>query len=159
VCRAETAVEQRKRQAGWQVYATNDLAPALPQVVWAYRGQYRVGDDWSRLKGRPPGPTPMYLTDEQRMIDWLLRHGREGPAARLLNWGLRKELERIDRDLVKKVNPVASGLRERSWYVNGQGQTFAVIPGPVTFRMGSPLTEADRFPWSEKPHVRVIPRS
>src|SRR2546423_700078 len=30
------------------------------------------------------------------------------------------------------------------WYVNGQGQTFVVIPGPVEFVMGSPLTEADR---------------
>ncbi len=39
----------------------------LPQVVWAYRGQYRIEDDWSRLKGRPLGLTPMYLQDEERM--------------------------------------------------------------------------------------------
>jgi formylglycine-generating enzyme required for sulfatase activity len=30
------------------------------------------------------------------------------------------------------------------WYVNGQGQTMVVIPGPVEFLMGSPATEADR---------------
>jgi serine/threonine protein kinase/formylglycine-generating enzyme required for sulfatase activity len=30
------------------------------------------------------------------------------------------------------------------WYVNGQGQTMVVIPGPVTFWMGSPPTEAGR---------------
>jgi formylglycine-generating enzyme required for sulfatase activity len=47
----------------------------------------------------------------------------------------------------------------RRWYVNGQGQTFTLIPGPVTFRMGSPLTEADRVAVNERPHVRVIPRS
>ena len=33
---------------------------------------------------------------------------------------------------------------ERRWYVNGQGQTFAVIEGPVEFRMGSPPTEPER---------------
>jgi eukaryotic-like serine/threonine-protein kinase len=32
----------------------------------------------------------------------------------------------------------------RRWYVNSQGQTFAVIPGPVTVDMGSPPDEADR---------------
>jgi serine/threonine protein kinase/formylglycine-generating enzyme required for sulfatase activity len=31
------------------------------------------------------------------------------------------------------------------WYINGQGQTMVVIPGPVEFVMGSPLTEANRF--------------
>jgi formylglycine-generating enzyme required for sulfatase activity len=30
------------------------------------------------------------------------------------------------------------------WYVNGQGQTMVVIPGPVEFLMGSPTTEAGR---------------
>ena len=30
------------------------------------------------------------------------------------------------------------------WFVNGQGQTFAVIEGPVEFRMGSPPTETER---------------
>ena len=30
------------------------------------------------------------------------------------------------------------------WYVNGQGQTMVVIPGPVEFVMGSPPTEAGR---------------
>ena len=30
------------------------------------------------------------------------------------------------------------------WYVNTQGQTMVVIPGPVEFVMGSPTTEAER---------------
>jgi len=34
---------------------------------------------------------------------------------------------------------------ERRWYVNGQGQTFAVIEGPVEFDMGSPPGEPERF--------------
>jgi transposase len=53
VRRNETGIEEKKREMGWQVYATNALTLSLPQVVWAYRGQYRIEDDWSRLKGRP----------------------------------------------------------------------------------------------------------
>ena len=41
---------------------------------------------------------------------------------------------------------------DRRWYVNGQGQTFAVIEGPVEFRMGSPPTEPDRIAADETPH-------
>src|SRR5262249_39348929 len=41
-------------------------------------------------------------------IDWLLRHGKEGPVDRPLDWGQRKELERIDRELATKASPVAS---------------------------------------------------
>ena len=33
---------------------------------------------------------------------------------------------------------------DRRWYVNSQGQTFAVIEGPVEFDMGSPPTEPGR---------------
>ena len=34
---------------------------------------------------------------------------------------------------------------DRRWFVNSQGQTFAVIEGPVEFRMGSPPTEPERI--------------
>jgi formylglycine-generating enzyme required for sulfatase activity len=93
-------------------------------------------------------------------IDWLLRHGKEGPVARPLDWGQAKELERMDAEFAR-----ASRERKRTeddkrrWYVNGQGQTFTLIRGPVEFRMGSPLWEADRIGVNEKPHRRVIPRS
>src|SRR6266851_244190 len=67
VSREEEVIGERKREMGWQVYGTNELAWALPQVVWAYRGQYRIEDDWSRLKGRSRGLTPLYLQDEVRI--------------------------------------------------------------------------------------------
>ena len=34
---------------------------------------------------------------------------------------------------------------DRRWFVNSQGQTFAVIEGPVEYSMGSPPDRADRF--------------
>ena len=40
---------------------------------------------------------------------------------------------------------------ERRWYVNGQGQTFAVIEGPVEFRMGSPPTDTERIRRDTRP--------
>jgi formylglycine-generating enzyme required for sulfatase activity len=44
------------------------------------------------------------------------------------------------------------------WYVNTQGQTCVVIPGPVEFQMGSPPSEKDRYA-SEVLHKRRIGRS
>jgi transposase len=67
VQRDEEAIEEKKREMGWQVYGTNGLALSVAAVVWAYRGQYRIENDWSRLKGRPLGLTPVYLQDEGRM--------------------------------------------------------------------------------------------
>jgi transposase len=94
VCRNEGLIEQRKRQMGWQVYATNALALVLAQVVWAYRGQYRVEDDWSRLKGRPLGLTPMYLTDEQRMQGLVYLLSLALRLLTLLEWQVRQRLRK-----------------------------------------------------------------
>jgi transposase len=67
VQRQEEAIAACVREMGWQVYATNHTKVSLPQVVWCYRGQYRIEDDWSRLKGQPLGLTPMYLQEESRI--------------------------------------------------------------------------------------------
>src|SRR5262249_20579235 len=58
-------------------------------------------------------------------IDWLLRHKMEGPNPRPLDWGKAGELRRLDAEL-KRRDPED----ERLWYVNNQGQTMVVIPGP-----------------------------
>ena len=92
VRREETLIEGKKREMGWQVYATNALALALPQVVWAYRGQYRIEDDWSRLKGRPLGLTPMYLQDEQRMQGLVHLLSLALRLLSLLEWVARERL-------------------------------------------------------------------
>jgi formylglycine-generating enzyme required for sulfatase activity/tRNA A-37 threonylcarbamoyl transferase component Bud32 len=93
-------------------------------------------------------------------IDWLLRHDSEGRVERPLDWGCAKELERIDGELAR-ASRERQGLQDdrRRWFVNGQGQTFTIIRGPVEFRMGSPLTEPEHSAVNEKPHRRVIPRN
>src|SRR3954454_17080050 len=91
VRREETLIREKKREMGWQVYGTNGLGRVLAQVVWAYRGQYRIEDDWSRLKGRSLGLTPLYLQDEGRIqgLVYLL-----SLAVRVLTveWGVRERL-------------------------------------------------------------------
>ena len=92
VRRNEAQVEEKKREMGWQVYGTNALALTLPQVVWAYRGQYRIEDDWSRLKGRPLGLTPMYLQDERRMQGLVYLLSLALRLLSLLEWVVRERL-------------------------------------------------------------------
>jgi transposase len=92
VRREEPRIEEKKREMGWQVYATNALAMVLPQAVWAYRGQYRIEDDWSRLKGRPLGLTPMYLRDEGRMQGLVYLLSVALRLLTLLEWLVRKRL-------------------------------------------------------------------
>jgi formylglycine-generating enzyme required for sulfatase activity len=86
-------------------------------------------------------------------IDWLLRHGKDGPVPRPLDWGQAAKLRQIDDEL-KRRDPEAA----RRWYVNRQGQTMVVVQGPVEFHMGSPMPEADRRA-DETSHLRRIGRS
>ena len=92
VRREETQIEARKREMGWQVYATNALTLGLTQVVWAYRGQYRIENDWSRLKGRPLGLTPLYLQNEQRMQGLVHLLSLALRLLTLLEWVVRERL-------------------------------------------------------------------
>ncbi len=74
----------------------------------------------------------LYLNDPDAGIhgasEWTLRQ-----------WGEKEKLGGIDSQLIK-----LKDRGDRRWFVNGQGQTFAVIEGPVEFDMGSPLMEPDR---------------
>jgi formylglycine-generating enzyme required for sulfatase activity len=64
-----------------------------------------------------------------------------------------QRLEHIRQELAK-----GKDQAHRQWYVNGQGQTMVVIPGPVEFQMGSPSTERGRYD-SETLHRRRIGRT
>jgi transposase len=93
VCRAEARIQQKKREMGWQVYGTNALTMTLAQAVWAYRGQYRIEDDWSRLKGRSLGLTPLYLQDEERIQGLVYLLSLALRILTLLEWVVRKRLQ------------------------------------------------------------------
>jgi formylglycine-generating enzyme required for sulfatase activity len=117
-------------------------------------------------------------------IDWLLRHGKEGPANRLLDWAQAKALAQIDEELATRLRaerlgviagsvasapvglpllatlwkPDASVRNRATWYVNGAGQTLTLIDCRKPFLMGSPADEAGRLAEDERLHWRRIGR-
>jgi transposase len=94
VVREEALIQERKREMGWQVYGTNAVALALAAVVWAYRGQYRIEDDWSRLKGRSLGLTPLYLQDEVRIQGLVCLLSVALRVLSLVEWDVRERLRK-----------------------------------------------------------------
>ena len=94
VHREEDLIGERKREMGWQVYGTNGRGLALTQVVWAYRGQYRIEDDWSRLKGRSLGLTPLYLQDEGRIQGLVYLLSVALRVLSLVEWTVRERLQK-----------------------------------------------------------------
>jgi formylglycine-generating enzyme required for sulfatase activity len=74
--------------------------------------------------------------------EWLLRH----------SLGASAEVDQAAKEL--RGQPRGS----RRWFINGQGQTMVVIPGPVAFDMGSSPEEPTRLD-DEKPHRRGIDRT
>ena len=92
--------------------------------------------------------------------EWLLRTWKQEAWLKQVNeeWAKDKEqrekrLEGIKQSLAKDKEKTPP-----QWYVNGQGQTMVVIPGPVEFVMGSPPTEADRQD-DETQHKKRIGRT
>ena len=87
----------------------------------------------------------LYKTDPDAGIhgatEWTLRQ-----------WGQQESLKELDAELMK-----VKDWGHRRWFVNGQGQTFAVINGPIEFDMGSPPTEPEHLEY-ELLHKRLIPR-
>lgn len=70
----------------------------------------------------------------------------------LRQWQQHDKLEAIDARLR------GQDRGDRRWFVNTQGQAFAIIQGPVAFRMGSPPSEPGRYPNEQTPHQQVIAR-
>jgi tRNA A-37 threonylcarbamoyl transferase component Bud32 len=60
------------------------------------------------------------------------------------------------RKMVTELIGVPPG--ERRWFVNGKGQTFTIVPGPVEFDMGAPPQDPNRAA-DETLHRVRIPRS
>ena len=106
----------------------------------------------------------IYLKDNDSGVhasaEWLLKSWGEETFLNKTN-----EIWKNDKDLLanrqKEIRTRLNKEKEKSvsqWYVNGQGQTMVVIPGPVEFLMGSPEGEADRN-IIERQHRRRISRS
>ncbi len=99
--------------------------------------------------------------EREPLVGKLLDLYRNDPDAGIhgaAEWALRQwrndeKLKAIDTELSK-----LKDRGERRWLVNSQGQTFAVIEGPVEFLMGSPPAEPEHDS-DETTHRVVIPRA
>jgi serine/threonine protein kinase/formylglycine-generating enzyme required for sulfatase activity len=97
--------------------------------------------------------------------EWLLRRWKQEELLRQTNeaWERGKDqgekrLESIRSHLAKRATSAHGSPSHAKWYVNGQGQTLVVIPGPIEFLMGSRITEEHRRR-DELQHKRRISRS
>jgi serine/threonine protein kinase/formylglycine-generating enzyme required for sulfatase activity len=112
-------------------YDENEFSPeARKAVLPKLREMYRTATD--------PGV--------HAAAEWLLRQCKQEPWLNQINndWANDKK-QRAER--LESIQQLAEKDKEKAmpqWYVNGQGQTMVVIPGPVEFMMGSPSTEAGR---------------
>src|SRR3954470_17984436 len=146
VRRDEVLIQEKKREMGWQVYGTNALTLALAQVVWAYRGQYRIEDDWSRLKGRSLGLTPLYLQDERCIQGLVYLLSLALRILTLLEWVVRERLRQEGTKLqgVYAGQPGRQTARPSAELLLGAMKTISVSVVEVngqTHAMLSPLTE------------------
>jgi formylglycine-generating enzyme required for sulfatase activity len=99
--------------------------------------------------------------DREPLTDKLLDLYRNDPDAGIhgaaawtvRQWKQQDKFKELDAQLMK-----VKDWGNRRWYVNGQGQTFAVIEGPVEFLMGSPPSEPGRYASYEIQHRCHIPR-
>jgi transposase len=68
--RNEAAIEEQRRMLGWRLYALNLPAEqfSLAQAVRAYRGAPTIERNFSRLKGRPLGLSPVHLRREDHLV-------------------------------------------------------------------------------------------
>jgi formylglycine-generating enzyme required for sulfatase activity len=119
-------------------------------------GEYAAGQLPADVQRRVTGRLLAWYRDDpdpgiHGAIDWLLRHAREGPDPRPLDWNQTAALARIDAELAGQ----APGPGQ--WYVDRRGDTWVTLTAGE-FLMGSPAAEPGRGP-NELLHRRRIGRT
>ena len=100
-------------------------------------------------------------------VEWLLRQWRQDPWLKQVEQGWAEDGPQRQQRLQDIARQLAGtkAAAQPQWYVNSQGHTMVVIPGPVEFLMGSPASEsghsttrrciacasATRLPWRQSP--------
>jgi formylglycine-generating enzyme required for sulfatase activity len=94
-------------------------------------------------------------------VEWLLRRWGQGDWIKDVNrqWATGQTAHGAwTGQNVADATASSSSVPSSRWYVNSQGQTLIVIPGPVEFMMGSPETD-EAFEGAEPLHRRRIGRT
>ena len=138
VSRREEEIEAAKREMGWRVYATNQLLMSLAAVVWGYRGQNRLEDNWSRLKGQPLGLTPMFLQYESRIHGLVLLLSVALRLLTVVEWQVRKKLQE-SKETLKGLYPGQPGRQAKHPSAELLLQAFKGISLVIVEAAGQPL--------------------
>jgi formylglycine-generating enzyme required for sulfatase activity len=96
-----------------------------------------------------PKVQDLYRTDPDPGLhaaaEWLLRTWQQEAWLQQVNGAWAKDKGQRQKRLESiQQSPTKDQAKTPQWYVNGQGQTMVVIPGPMEFQMGSPSTEEGR---------------
>jgi formylglycine-generating enzyme required for sulfatase activity len=115
-------------------------------------------------QGLLPRLQEIYRTDADPGLhaaaEWLLRTWKHEAWLKQVNeeWAKDKDLRRKRLQAMEQLITRGKEKAPPQWYVNSQGQTMVVIPGPAEFLMGSPETDPERDP-DELQHRRRIGRT
>lgn len=107
------------------------------------------------------GPDRLSPVERQHLLPRLLDLYRDDPDPGIhgaAEWLLRKWEVVEDVKVLDKALATGKVEGQRRWYRNRQGQTMVIVPGPVEFTQGSPVTEAVRIE-DEGAHRKRIPRT
>jgi len=108
----------------------------------------------ARTEPRPPNITKAALV--AALLD-LYQNDPDSGIHAAAEWALRQWNEQAKLKAAEARLPRLEGRGNRRWFANSHCQIFALIEGPVEFRMGSPPTEPDRDS-DEVAHRRLISR-
>ena len=75
----------------------------VAEAVWAYRGQNRIEEGWSRLKGKSLSLEPMYLREDERLTGMVLLLSVALRVLALVEWKVRSELKKRGEKLSREV--------------------------------------------------------
>jgi formylglycine-generating enzyme required for sulfatase activity len=141
----------------------DETDPTIRRALILSLGEYGEKDlSRDTRKGLLPRLQDIYRTNADAGLhaaaEWLLRQWKQETWLKQVNdkWANDKKLREKRLDSIRQL--VNKEKTPPQWYVNGQGQTMVVFPGPVEFVMGSPLTEKDRRS-DERQHKQRIGRT
>ncbi len=89
--------------------------------------------------------------------EWLMRQWQQEDWLTQINQEWARDQRRRDKllETIKELIRQDGAKAPPQWYVNGQGLTMVVIPGPVEFRMGSPEAEKGHTNMEVQHGVRI----
>lgn len=148
----KNALEKAKKRLGWRIYVTNHASDALSlqKAVLAYRNEYIVERDFSRLKGRPLSLSPTYLTRQDHVIGLIRLLSIILKLVCLLEFTVRSKLKEQEQEIAGLYagNPKRSSSRPTTELLLRafKHMDFSIVELPTqTIAHITPLSELQRY--------------